>query len=140
MSTSTILYRLNIADDGCAERMRLICSFRRKEMKMEKASFLKRVAPRPNNALKAAAYSGLCIMQIQGPKTIGHMNTYISMLDFTSVPAWIILYCFTAGDCFSCLSANLFLSGILHCVFSGSSMDLSVLPTHGSPCGVKFAN
>ncbi len=26
---------------------------------MEKASFLKRVAPRPNNALKAAAYSGL---------------------------------------------------------------------------------
>ena len=59
-------------------------------------------------------------MQIQGPKTIGHMNTYISMLDFTSVPAWIILYCLTAGDCFSCLSANLFLSGILHCVFSGS--------------------
>jgi hypothetical protein len=28
-------------------------------MKKEKASFLKRVAPRPNNALKAAAYSGL---------------------------------------------------------------------------------
>jgi len=75
---------------------------------MEKASFLKRVAPRPNNALKAAAYSGLWFMQIQGPKTIGHMNTYISMLDFTSVPAWIILYCLTAGDCFSCFSANFF--------------------------------
>ena len=58
VSTSTILYILNIADDGCAERMRLICSFRRKEMKCDKASFLKRVAPRPNNALKAAAYSG----------------------------------------------------------------------------------
>jgi hypothetical protein len=36
--------------------------------------------------------------QTQGPKTIGHMNKYISMLDFTSVPAWIILYCGTAGE------------------------------------------
>ena len=108
MSTSTILYILNIADDGCAERMRLMCSFRRKEMMKKKASFLKRVAPRPNNALKAAAYSGLWFMQIQGPKTIGHMNTYISVLDFTSVPAWIILYCFTAGGCFSCLSCKFF--------------------------------
>ena len=103
------------------------------------ASFLKRVAPRPNNALKVAAYSGLWFMQIQGPKTIGHMNTYISMLDFTSVPAWIILYCFTAGDCFSCLSANLFLSGILHCVFSGSrhgsfGVPYTRLPLRGKVC------
>jgi hypothetical protein len=132
VSTSTILYRLNIADDGCAERMRLICSFRRKEMKMEKASFLKRVAPRPNNALKAAAYSGLWFMQIQGPKTIGHMNTYISMLDFTSVPAWIILYCFTAGGCFNCLSCKFFLVVFSTGFFQDPGMDLSVF-THAAP-------
>ncbi len=72
------------------------------------ASFLIRVAPGPNNALTVAAYSGQNDMQTQGPKTIGHMNSYISMLDFTSVPAWFILYCWTAGDCFSCLSANFF--------------------------------
>ena len=79
-------------------------------------------------------------MQIQGPKTIGHMNTYISMLDFTSVPAWIILYCLTAGDCFSCLSANLFLSGILHCVFSGSRHGSFGVHARGPPCGVKSAD
>jgi hypothetical protein len=56
-------------------------------------SFLIRVAPGPNNALTIAAYSGQNDMQTQGPKTIGHMNSYISMLDFTSVPAWFILYC-----------------------------------------------
>ncbi len=47
-------------------------------------------------------------MQTQGVKTITHMNTCISMLDFTSVPAWIIVYCFTAGGCFSCLSCKFF--------------------------------
>ncbi len=67
------------------------------------------------------------------------MNSYISMLDFTSVPAWIILYCLTAGDCFSCLSANLFLSGILHCVFSGSrhgsfGAPYTWLPLRGKVC------
>jgi hypothetical protein len=72
-------------------------------------SFLLRIAPRPNSAQKLAAYPGQKNdMQTQGPKTIGHMNTYISMLDFTSVPAWIILNCLTAGDCFSCFSANFF--------------------------------
>ena len=90
-------------------------------MKLKNASFLKWVAPHPNSALNLAAYPGLKNdMQSQGAKTIAHMKSYISMLDFTSVPAWIILYCLTAGDCFSCFSENLFLSGILHCVFSGS--------------------
>jgi hypothetical protein len=78
-------------------------------------------------------------MQTQGPKTIGHMKSYISMLDFTSVPAWIILYCFTAGSCFSCLSCKFFLSGILHWVFSGYSMYLSVFP-HTAPLRVKSAD
>ena len=96
------------------------------------ASFLKRVAPRPNNALKVAAYSGLWFMQIQGPKTIGHMNTYISMLDFTSVPAWIILYCFTAGGCFSCLSCKFFLVVFSTGFFQDPGMDLSVF-THAAP-------
>ena len=56
-------------------------------------SFLFRVAPGPNSALLRGLPWATENMQIQGPKTIGHMNTYISMLDFTSVPAWIILYC-----------------------------------------------
>jgi hypothetical protein len=100
-------------------RLSLGCGIEGKRWRREKASFLLRIAPRPNNALNVAAYSGQNDMQSQGVKTITHMKSYISMLDFTSVPAWIILYCLTAGDCFSCLSANLFLSGILHCVFSG---------------------
>jgi hypothetical protein len=114
------------------------------EMKTKKASFLLRIAPRPNSAQKVqkvAAYPGLKNdMQTQGPKTIGHMNSYISMLDFTSVPAWIILYCLTAGDCFSCCSANLFLSGILHWIFSGSRHGYFGVPARGPPCGVKSAD
>ncbi len=39
------------------------------------------------------AYPGLSDMQSQGTKTIVHMKSYISMLDFTSVLAWSILYC-----------------------------------------------
>ena len=105
------------------------------------ASFLIRVAPGPNNALTVAAYSGQKNdMQSQGVKTITHMKSYISMLDFTSVPAWIILYCLTAGDCFSCFSANFFVSGILHWVFSGSRHGSFGVHARGPPCGVKFAN
>ncbi len=89
-------------------RLTLGCGIEGKRWRREKASFLLRIAPRPINALNIAAYSGHWYMQIQGPKTIGHMNTYISVLDFTSVPAWIILYCLTAGGCFSCLSCKFF--------------------------------
>ena len=71
-------------------------------------SFLLRIAPRPNSAQKLAAYPGLNDMQSQGTKTIVHMKSYISMLDFTSVPAWIILYCFTAGVVLIAYPANFF--------------------------------
>ena len=71
-------------------------------------------------------------MQTQGPKTIGHMNTYISMLDFTSVPAWIILYCFTAGGCFICLFCKFFLVVFSTGFFQDPGMDLSVF-THAAP-------
>ena len=93
-----------------------------------------------HTVLYLEAYPGLKNdMQTQEPKTIGYMDTYISMLDFTSVPAWIILYCLTAGDCFSCFSANLFLSGILHCVFSGFrhgsfGAPYTRLPLRGKVC------
>ena len=99
-----------------------------------------RISPGPNNALLSGLLWATENMQTQGPKTIGHMNTYISMLDFTSVPAWIILYCFTAGGCFSCLSCKFFLSGILHWVFSGSRHGSFGVHARGPPCGVKSAD
>jgi hypothetical protein len=65
-------------------------------MKIDTASFLKRVAPRPHNALKAAAYSGLlkhADPRAQNYRPHEYVHLYARFYKRSSLDYFILLNC-----------------------------------------------
>jgi hypothetical protein len=98
------------------------------------------VAPNPNYALKVAAYSRLHENADPGTQNYeaqGYLHLCARFYKRSSLDYF--MNCLTAVGLFYLLSLQVFKSGILHLVCSGSSMDLSVLP-HTAPLRVKSAD